>query len=103
MLEANVAYLAKSLSIDSEIRVNAVGAGPLKTSASAGIPNYINNYLFAESLTMRKKALETQEVASTVVFLLSPMSSGINATTVRVDAGMRSNGFDEVVVEKFSK
>jgi enoyl-[acyl-carrier protein] reductase I len=103
MLETSVAYLAKSLSADSQIRVNAVGAGPLKTSASAGIPHYIENYLFAEALTLRKKALETQEVANTVAFLLSPRSSGINATTLVVDAGMSCNGFDQDVVQKYAK
>lgn len=103
MLDATVPYLAKSLSADSCIRVNAVGAGPLKTSASAGIPDYVDNYLFAEALTLRRQALETQEVANTVVFLLSPRSSGINATTVVVDAGMSCNGFDQDVVRKFSR
>lgn len=103
MLDATVPFLAKSLSQDSRIRVNAVGAGPLKTSASAGIPDYVDNYLFAESLTLRKQALETQEVANTVVFLLSPRSSGINASTVLVDAGMSCNYFDQDVVRKFSR
>lgn len=103
MLEATVPFLAKSFSEFSKIRVNAVGAGPLKTSASAGIPDYIDNYLFAEELTMRKAALETQEVANTVCFLLSPKSSGINASTVIVDAGMSSNYFDQKVVKKFTK
>lgn len=103
MLDATVPYLAKSFSESSRIRVNAVGAGPLKTSASAGIPNYIDNYLFAEALTLRKKALETQEVANTVAFLLSERSSGINATTVLVDAGMSCNYFDEAVVKGFAK
>lgn len=102
MLDATVPYLAKALSADSQIRVNAVGAGPLKTSASAGIPNYVENYLFAEALTLRKAALETQEVANTVAFLLSPRSSGINATTVLVDAGMSCNGFDQDVVKRFN-
>lgn len=102
MLDATVPYLAKALSTDSQIRVNAVGAGPLKTSASAGIPNYVENYLFAEALTLRKAALETQEVANTVAFLLSPRSSGINATTVVVDAGMSCNGFDQDVVKRFN-
>lgn len=97
-LDVSVAYLAKSFSEFSKVRFNAVCAGPLKTSASAGIPGYINNYIFAEKLTMRKKALETGEVADTVAFLLSPRSSGINATGVKVDAGMRCNGFDQSVV-----
>lgn len=103
MLDATVPYLAKSLSADSKIRVNAVGAGPLKTSASAGIPDYINNYLFAEALTLRKEALNTQEVANTVAFLLSPRSSGINASTLLVDAGMSCNYFDQDVVRKFNQ
>lgn len=103
MLDATVPFLAKSFSEFSKIRVNAVGAGPLKTSASAGIPDYIDNYLFAEELTMRKEALQTQEVANTVCFLLSPKSSGINASTVLVDAGMSSNYFDQNVVKTFTK
>lgn len=103
MLDGTVPYLAKSFSEFSKVRVNAVGAGPLKTSASAGIPDYIDNYLFAEELTLRKKALETQEVANTVCFLLSPKSSGINASTMLVDAGMSSNYFDQNVVKAFAK
>lgn len=103
MLDATVPFLAKSFSEFSKVRVNAVGAGPLKTSASAGIPDYIDNYLYAEELTLRKAALETQEVANTVCFLLSPRSSGINASTLLVDAGMSSNYFDQNVVKTFTK
>jgi enoyl-[acyl-carrier protein] reductase I len=102
-LDAAVLFLAKSFSLDSKVRFNAVCSGPLKTSASAGIPGYINNYLYAEQLTMRHKALETQEVANSVVFLLSPASSGINASGVVVDAGMSSNYFDESVVQAFAE
>ncbi|CBW26296.1 putative enoyl-[acyl-carrier-protein] reductase [NADH] [Halobacteriovorax marinus SJ] len=97
-LDATVAYLAKSLSAESRIRCNAVCAGPLKTSASAGIPGYINNYLFAQSLTLRKENLKTAEVANTISFLLSSLSSGINATGIKVDAGMSCNHFDADVV-----
>lgn len=103
MLDATVPFLAKSFSEHSKVRVNAVGAGPLKTSASAGIPDYIDNYLFAEELTLRKKALETQEVANTVAFLLSSRSSGINASTVLVDAGISCNYYDQNIVKAFAK
>ena len=103
MLETTCAYLAKSFSEFSNIRFNSVGAGPLKTSASAGIPNYIENYLYSEQLTLRKKNLSTQEVANTVLFLLSPLASGINATNPLVDAGMRANYFDQAIVKGFSK
>src|SRR5205814_3202916 len=81
-LESAVRFLAKSFSADTAVRFNAVGAGPLKTSASAGIPGYLESYLFAEKLTFRRKNLETQEVANVVAFLLSERSSGINGATV---------------------
>ena len=97
-LESTVRFLAKSLSADSAVRVNAVGAGPLKTSASAGIPGYLESYLYAEKLTYRKKNLETQEVANAVVFLLSERSSGLNGTTLVVDAGLGSNYFDKEII-----
>ena len=99
-LESTVRFLAKSFSLDSEVRFNCVGSGPLKTSASAGIPGFLKNYLFAEKMTLRKRALETQEVANTALFLLSPMSSGINGQTIVVNAGMDFNYFDESIVEK---
>jgi enoyl-[acyl-carrier protein] reductase I len=102
-LDSSTAFLAKSFSADTAIRFNAVSSGPLKTSASAGIPGYIENYLYAEQLTMRRQALETSEVANSVVFLLSPSSSGINASTMLVDAGMSANYFDEKVVAAYSK
>lgn len=103
MLETTVCYLEKSFSTIGEIRFNSVGAGPLKTSASAGIPDYIDNYLFSEELTMRKKNLATSEVANTAAFLLSPMSSGINAQNIIVDAGMSSNYFDQKVVKTYAQ
>lgn len=103
MLETTCAYLAKSFSELGNVRFNSVAAGPLKTSASAGIPNYIENYLYSEELTMRKKNLNTEEVANMAVFLLSPMSSGVNAANMLVDAGMRANYFDQNVVKRFSQ
>lgn len=98
-LESASRFLAKSFSAQG-IRFNSVNAGPLKTSASAGIPGYLKNYLFAEKLTMRKANVATQEVADAIVWLLSPRSSGVNAQSLVVDAGMGWNFFDEEVVAK---
>lgn len=103
MLDGCVRYLAKSFSADGEVRFNAVNAGPLRTKSSAGIPGYLDNYLYAEQLTYRKRALTTQEVADAVVWLLSPRSSGINAQGIVVNAGMDSNYFDETVVERVNR
>lgn len=97
-LESCARFLAKSLSADTSIRVNVLGSGPLKTSASAGIPGYLESYLYAEKLTFRKRALDTMEVANVALFLLSPRSSGVNGTTLVVDAGLGSNYFDKDVI-----
>jgi enoyl-[acyl-carrier protein] reductase I len=97
LLDAEVPYLAKS----THLRVNAVAAGPLKTSASAGIPGYVEQYLYAEAMTLRKKALETEEVAKAAVFLLSTASSGMNGTSLLIDAGMHCNAFDQDIVKNY--
>jgi len=99
-LEGCVRYLAKSFSKDTRVRFNSVNAGPLKTSASAGIPGYLVNYLFAEKLTFRKKALQTQEVANLATFLLSHRSSGVNGQGIVIDAGMGLNYFDQDIVQE---
>jgi enoyl-[acyl-carrier protein] reductase I len=97
-LESAARFLAKSFSADSEVRFNVVGAGPLKTSASAGIPGYLESYLYTEKLTFRRRNLSTQEIADTALFLLSERSSGINGATLVVDAGLGSNFYDKEIV-----
>jgi enoyl-[acyl-carrier protein] reductase I len=98
-LESSLAFLTKSFSRFSEVRFNAVAAGLLKTSASAGIPGYVDSYLYAEKVIPRGRAIETDEVANTAAFLLSPRSSGITAQSIVVDAGMSINYFDASVVD----
>lgn len=102
-LDSTLCFLAKSFSSFSQIRFNSVNAGLLKTSASAGIPGYLDYYLFAEQLTLRKKALTTKEVANTVAFLLSDRSNGINAQGIVVDAGMSINYFDKDIIKKATR
>lgn len=97
-LESCVRFLAKSFSADTNVRFNVVGSGPLKTSASAGIPGYLESYLYAEKLTFRRRHLETQEIANVALFLLSERSSGINGATLVADAGLGSNFFDKDVI-----
>lgn len=97
-LESSARFLAKSFGTVEQIRFNVIGSGPLKTSASAGIPGYLESYLYAEKLTHRKRNLDTQEVANVALFLLSERSSGINGATVVVDAGLGSNAFDGEVI-----
>jgi len=101
-LDSSVCFLAKAFSQFSRIRFNAVCPGLLKTSASAGIPGYVDSYLYAEQATLRKRAVQTEEVASTIAFLLSPRSSGINAQGLVIDAGMSINYFDDDLIHRES-
>jgi len=98
-LDSSICFLAKSFSKFSNIRFNAIAASLLKTSASAGIPGYLDYYDFAEKFTLRKKNLMTEEVGALGVFLLSCASSGINAQRVVIDAGMGVNFFDNEVIK----
>jgi enoyl-[acyl-carrier protein] reductase I len=99
-LDSSLAFLTKSFSQFSRVRFNAVGPGLLKTSASAGIPGYVDSYLFAEQVIPRKRALQTEEAAAVAAFLLSPRSSGITAQTIVVDAGMSINYFDREIIRR---
>jgi enoyl-[acyl-carrier protein] reductase I len=80
-----------------------VAAGLLKTSASAGIPGYVDSYLYAEKVIPRGAAVTTPEVANVACFLLSPRSSGINAQKIVVDAGMQINYFDQQLIDRVIK
>jgi enoyl-[acyl-carrier protein] reductase I len=99
-LDSSLVFLAKSFSQFSRVRFNAVAPGLLKTSASAGIPGYVDSYLYAEQVTLRKQAVRTEEVAHVAAFLLSPRASGINAQSIVVDAGMSTNYFDRELVRR---
>lgn len=97
-LDSSLAFLTKSFSSFSNVRFNAVAPSLLKTSASAGIPGYLDSYLYAEQVIPRKSPVQTEEAAAAVVFLLSPRSSGIVAQKIVVDAGMAINYFDKKII-----
>jgi enoyl-[acyl-carrier protein] reductase I len=102
-LDSSLAFLAKSFSGFSRVRFNAVAPGLLKTSASAGIPGYVDAYLFAEQVIPRRQAVTTSEAAQVAAFLLSPRSSGINAQVLVVDAGMAINYFDQEIIRRVTR
>ena len=102
-LDSTLCFLAKSFSAFSQVRFNSIKPGLLKTSASAGIPGYIDSYLHAEKATLRKKGLTTQEAANAAVFLLSERASGINAQGLVLDAGMSINYFDQELIKPTPK
>lgn len=102
-LDSSLVFLAKSFSAFSEVRFNAVAPSLLKTSASAGIPGYVDSYLYAERVIPRHRSVGTEEAANTALFLLSPRSSGINAQKIVVDAGMEINYFDKEIIHRVNR
>ena len=95
-LEAAVRYLASSLG-PSNIRVNAISAGPIKTLAAAGIGGFSKILHHVEKYAPLRRGVSTEEVGNVTAFLLSDLASGITGETIYVDAGFShvTPGMDE--------
>lgn len=91
-LEASVRYLADDLGRTKGIRVNAISAGPIKTLAASGIPEFKKLLAdFAEKAPL-KRNVSQEDVANTAQYLLSEMSSGVTGETIYVDGGYNIMG-----------
>jgi len=91
-LEASVRYLAGDLG-PSNIRVNAVSAGPVKTLAAMGIKDFSSvRQVYGERTPLRRN-VELAEIADAAVFLLGSASRAITGEILFVDAGFHIAGF----------
>ncbi|MDE3155068.1 MAG: enoyl-ACP reductase [Acidobacteriota bacterium] len=90
-LEAGVRYLASDLG-PSNIRVNAISAGPVKTLAAAGIPG-LSGFLqaYRERAPLRR-GIDAAEVADTAMYLIGPAGRGMTGEVLFVDAGYHVMG-----------
>jgi enoyl-[acyl-carrier protein] reductase I len=90
-LEASVRYLAADLG-QNNIRVNAISAGPIKTLAASGIPQFREMLAaFAETAPLRRN-VTTEDVGNTGLYLLGPLSSGVTGEVLYVDCGFNIMG-----------
>jgi enoyl-[acyl-carrier protein] reductase I len=85
-LEASVRYLAADLGA-SNIRVNAISAGPIKTLAASGIGDFRYILKWNELNSPLQRTVSIDEVGETAVYLLSDMSRGVTGEIHHVDAG----------------
>ena len=85
-LEASVRYLAYELG-KSQVRVNAVSAGPVRTVAARSIPGFLKMYKRVGGIAPLKRNVTHEEVGNLGLYLLSPPSSGTTGETVYVDGG----------------
>jgi len=85
-LESSVRYLAYDLGA-SNIRVNAISAGAIKTASARGIKDFSKMLETVEGKVPLRRNTDPAEVADTAVFLASDMGRGVTGNTLYVDAG----------------
>lgn len=85
-LEAYTRELAFELG-PKKIRVNAVSAGPIKTLAAGGIPDFELMLDYNKSVAPLKENVTQQDVAACAAFLASDDSKMITGQTLYVDGG----------------
>ena len=89
-LEAGVRYLASDLG-PSNIRVNAISAGVVKTASARAIKG-LSKVLEATSIAPLRRNTDPAEVADTAVFLASDLGRGVTGNIIYVDAGFQVMG-----------
>ena len=85
-LESAVRYLAVDLG-PTNIRVNALSAGPIKTLAAAGIPQFRDLLTSFGERAPLKRTVSLEDVSGSAMFLLGSHSSGVTGETLYVDCG----------------
>jgi len=91
-LEHGVRQLAYELG-PSNIRVNAISAGPVKTISARGISGFSSMAAHHRDSAPLQRNIEPREVADAALFLCSEMASGITGEILYVDAGYNIMAF----------
>jgi len=90
-LESSVRYIAADLG-DSDIRVNALSAGPMKTLAMAGISGGKDMMKWSEKNSLMLRNISLDDVGKSGLYLLSDLSSGVTGEVHYVDCGYNKVG-----------
>ena len=90
-LEATVRYLASDLG-PSNIRVNAISAGAVKTASFRGIKDSSKVLEGTAPMSPLRRNTDPAEVADTAVFLASDLGRGVTGNVIYVDAGFHIMG-----------
>ena len=85
-LESSVRYLADDLGSEG-IRVNALSPGPMLTRAASGISDFRKLLRKCGERASMERLVEKEEVASSALYLLSDLSSGVTGEVIHVDCG----------------
>lgn len=90
-LEASVRYAAYELG-SSNIRVNSLSAGPIKTLSAKGVKNFSDILSIVEERSPLKRNVTLDDLGKTAVYLLSDLSSGVTGEVIFVDSGYNNMG-----------
>jgi enoyl-[acyl-carrier protein] reductase I len=90
-LEASVRYLASDLG-PSNIRVNAISAGPVKTASARAVKDFSTMLDRVAERSPLRRNCEPAEVGDTAVFLASDLGRGVTGNLLFVDAGYQVMG-----------
>lgn len=85
-LEASVKYLAADLG-ESQIRVNGISAGPIRTLAASGIGDFRYIMKWNELNSPLARNVTIEEVGNSALFMLSDLGSGVTGEVHHVDCG----------------
>jgi enoyl-[acyl-carrier protein] reductase I len=85
-LESSVRYLAYDLGA-SNIRVNAISAGAIKTASARGIKDFSKMLDTVADRSALRRTTDPAEVADSAVFLASDLGRGVTGNVLYVDAG----------------
>jgi enoyl-[acyl-carrier protein] reductase I len=90
-LEAGVRYLASDLG-PSNIRVNAVSAGAIKTMSARGVKNFNSILNVTDEKAPLRRSVTKEDLGKACLFLLSDLSSGVTGEVIHVDCGFNIMG-----------
>ncbi len=94
-LEASVRYLAVDLG-GSQVRVNGISAGPMKTLAASGIGDFRYILKWNEYNSPLKRNTDLDDIGGAALYLLSDLGRGTTGEIVHVDSGYHVVGMKAV-------
>jgi len=90
-LDASVRYLAWDLG-HSNIRVNAISAGPVRTLAARSIAGFTTMEEMFEQRAPLHRHMDADDCGAAAAYLLSSDAANVTGTTLYVDAGYHAMG-----------
>jgi enoyl-[acyl-carrier protein] reductase I len=90
-LDSSVQYLAWDLG-KSNIRVNAISAGPVRTLAARSIAGFPTMEAIVEERAPLRRPIDADDVGAAAGYLLSDDARNVTGTTLYVDSGYHAMG-----------